>query len=367
MEFAKLSQLAAQFNLYGDLLEARPFGSGHINDTYLLVYHQAGTKVHYILQRINHAIFKDPAGLTANILKVTGHIRAKLQAAGEKDVSRKVMTLVPALDGKYFYQDSEGNFWRAMLFIEKTRSYDVFNQPEQAYEASKAFGRFQKLLADFPAAELVETIPSFHDTPKRVKDFLNLLEEDKCKRSASAELEIDFILENLGIASLLMEPHLKGEIPLRVTHNDTKFNNVMLDVETGKGLCVIDLDTVMPGLALYDFGDMVRTGTTFTAEDEKNLSRVYLHTDMFRGLVEGYLSEAKGFLKPAEIDRLVDAGKVITFEQAVRFLGDYLAGDVYYKTCRPEQNLDRARTQIKLVQSILEQENELLNIAKAYR
>lgn len=367
MEFSKLAKLAAQFCLYGDLVEGRPFGSGHINDTYLLVYHQAGTPVHYILQRINHAIFKDPVGLTGNIIKVTGHIRNKLVQAGENDISRKVMTLIPTLEGHYFYQDNEGNYWRVMLFIEKTRSYDVFNQPEQACEASRAFGRFQKLLSDFPAEQLVETIPHFHDTPSRLRDFLKVLEEDACRKASMAGPEIDFILEHKEIAALLMSPHEKGEIPLRVTHNDTKFNNVMLDSESGKGLCVIDLDTVMPGLALYDFGDMVRTGTSFTEEDEKNLSRVYMHSDMFRGLVEGYLSEARIFLNAAEIDRLVDAGKVITFEQAIRFLGDYLAGDIYYKTIRPDQNLDRARTQIKLVQSILEQENELLEIVRAYR
>ncbi len=345
--------VAEALQIHGEFVNAAPYGSGHINDTYCVTFQQAGVPVRYILQRINHSIFKNPVALMENVQRVTAHLAAKVH--GQPDASRRVLTLVPARDGRGWHVDAEGNHWRAYLFIEKARTYDAVESPEQAFKAAQAFGSFQKMLADLPAPRLHDTIPDFHHTPKRYAALEAAIKADLAGRAVLCKPEIDFALAHKSITSVLLDANL----PERVTHNDTKFNNVMLDDATGEGICVIDLDTVMPGLALYDFGDMVRTTTSPAKEDERDLSKVTMQFPMFEALVRGYLSTAGEFLTPAEKKHLAFAGKLITFEIGIRFLTDFLAGDVYFKVHREGHNLDRCRTQFKLVESIEQQETRM--------
>jgi len=345
--------VARQFQIHGEFLEAAPYGSGHINDTYCVIFNQDGTRVRYIFQRVNHHIFKNPVALIENIQRVTTHLAAKI--AGQPEANRRVLTLIPARDGAAFYLDSEGNHWRVYVFIEKARTFDAVESAEQAFKAAGAFGQFQKLLADLPAPRLHDTIPDFHHTPKRFAALENAIAADATNRATLAKREIEFALQHKAICSVLLD----AKLPERVTHNDTKFNNVMLDDATGEGICVIDLDTVMPGLALYDFGDMVRTTTSPVKEDERDLSKVTMQFPMFTALARGYLSSAAEFLTPAEKKFLPFSGKLITFEIGLRFLTDFLAGDVYFKVHRDGHNLDRCRTQFKLVESIEQQEDKM--------
>jgi Ser/Thr protein kinase RdoA (MazF antagonist) len=348
-----IGAVARQFQIHGEFSGATLYGSGHINDTYRAVFHQAGAPVRYILQRINHNVFKNPAALMENIQRVTSHLAA--QGADEPDRGRRVLTLIPARDGRAWHVDAEANHWRAYRFIENARSYDAVESTEQAFQAAKAFGRFQQLLTGLPAPRLHDTIPDFHHTPKRLMALEQAIASDAAGRAGQAKPEIEFAFAHKSIASVLLDANL----PERVTHNDAKFNNVMLDDATGEGLCVIDLDTVMPGLALYDFGDMVRATTSPAKEDERYLSRVTMQFPMFEALVRGYLASAGGFLTKAEKQHLAFSGKLITFEQGIRFLTDYLAGDTYFKVSRDGHNLDRCRTQFKLVESIEQQEEKM--------
>jgi len=348
-----IQKVARQFRIYGEFRTAGPYGSGHINDTYSAVFDQAGTAARYIFQRINHKIFKQPALLMENIQRVTAHLAEKI--SGEFDFSRRVLTLIPDKNGLAYHVDDEGNYWRVYLFIERAQTYDAVESARQAFEAAKAYGRFQKLLADLPGPRLHDTIPDFHNTPKRFAALEKALNGDVANRARLAKREIEFAMAHRSIASILTD----AKLPERVTHNDTKLNNVMLDNSTGEGVCVIDLDTVMPGSALYDFGDMVRTTTSPAKEDECDLSKVKMQFTMFEALVRGYLTSAASFLTQAEKQHLVHAGKVITFETGIRFLADYLAGDIYFKIHREGHNLDRCRTQFKLVESIEEQEDSM--------
>ncbi|GAB4111873.1 MAG: phosphotransferase [Acidobacteriota bacterium] len=347
------------FAILGDFVDAVPYGTGHINDTYAVTMDQGGRRVRYLFQRINHRVFRDPPSLMENICRVTGHIRAKLEAAGTPDVSRRTLTVIPTRQGASFWRDAEGGYWRAYIFIEQARTWDTLQHAGQAYQAARAFGRFQKMLADLPPPPLHETIPDFHHGPKRYQAFERALAEDVRNRAIQARAEIEFLQRHAWIFDVLPREVAAGRIPVRTTHNDTKINNVMMDDQTGEGICVIDLDTLMPGLALYDFGDMVRTSTTRAAEDERDLSRVTLELDMYEQLVRGYLSEAAEFLTPAERDHLVTAGEMITLIIGCRFLTDFLAGDTYFKIRREDHNLDRCRTQFRLVQCMLEQEDRL--------
>jgi hypothetical protein len=346
-----LRSVASRFQIYGDFGEAAPYGSGHINDTYAAVFDQAGTAMRYIFQRVNHNVFKDPAGLMGNVERVTAHIRRKLEAAGADQVSRRVLTLVPAHDAKCWYADAEGNHWRCYLFIERARSYDQIETARQAFEAARAFGLFQKQLADLSAPRLHDTIPNFHHTRSRFDALRQAIEQDTCNRAAGVKADIAFALRHEPLVDVLLDLQARGRLPERVTHNDCKLNNVMLDDDTGEGVCVIDLDTVMPGLALYDFGDMCRTATCPTAEDERDLSKVEMRMEMFDALVRGYLSSAGEFLNPVEKDHLVFCASLITFEIGIRFLADHLAGDRYFKVHRPGHSADRARVQFKMVDS----------------
>jgi Ser/Thr protein kinase RdoA (MazF antagonist) len=354
-----IKSIVQHFHISGRLTEARPLGRGHINDTYVLTTKKDKYTVRYVLQRINHAVFKDPPSLMRNILRVTEHIHSRIQAVNPDQASRQ-LTVIGSDDGAGFHRDAKGNFWRIYNFIEGAITYDTVESAESAYEAARMFGWFQKMLIDLPGPALYETIRDFHNTPARLKTLQRVLKEDVCNRAKNAKREIDFLSANAGFCDVLLNLADKGEIPLRITHNDAKLNNVMLDATTKKGLCVIDLDTVMPGLSVYDFGDMVRTATASANEDERDLSKVTMNLPMFEVLVRGFAEHTSRFLTSSEKKHLAFAAKLITFEQFIRFLTDYLAGDVYYKVRREEHNLDRARTQMKLVESIIEQE-EVMN------
>ena len=350
--------IAANFNLAGRLIRSESFGSGHINDTYCLTCGQDGRQIHYILQRINHQVFKNPPAMMENIRRVTNHIRRKLQEQQNKLASRQLI-VIDTKGGADFFQDKRGNYWRVYNRIENSVTYDTLESAEMAYEAARMFGRFAAFLTDLPSPMLHETIPDFHTTPKRFKTFREVLRQDPCNRAKDAGAEIDFVLQNAGICDVLLNHAGKGEIPVRITHNDTKINNVLLDEKTHKGVCVIDLDTVMPGLSLYDFGDMVRTATNPAEEDERNLSKVTMRMPIFEMLLKGFAEETHKFLTPTEKKNLVFAGKLITFEQMIRFLADHLAGDIYYKIHRNGHNLDRCRTQMKMVRSITAQQEQM--------
>jgi hypothetical protein len=345
--------VARHFQIPADFVSAEPYGSGHINDTYCVVVEQGATPVRYIFQRINHSVFKNPVALMENIARVTAHIGAKIH--GEADSFRRVLTLIPSTGGNAYFCDALGNHWRVYVFIEKARTFDAVESTAQAFQAAQAFGNFQKLLADLPAPRLHDTIPDFHHTPKRFAALEKAISADVANRAKLAKPEIEFALRHQAITGVL----LAANLPERVTHNDTKFNNVMLDDATGEGICVIDLDTVMPGLVLYDVGDMVRTTTSPVKEDERDLSKVTMQFPMFEALMRGYLSSAAGFLTPAEKKFLPFSGKLITFEIGLRFLTDFLAGDTYFKVHRDGHNLDRCRTQFKLVESIEQQEEKM--------
>jgi Phosphotransferase enzyme family len=354
-----LPAIAHAFDLPGEFRAASPTGSGHINDSYRVTVHAANQPSHYLLQRINHQIFINPAALMENIQRVTSHLATKLTT--EPDSHRRTLTLVPARDSRPWHTDPSGNHWRVYRFIDHAHTLDIVESPAQAYQAARAFGQFQHLLADLPAPRLHGTIPDFHHTPKRFAALERAITADVANRAHLALPEIDFALDRQPITSILLDANL----PERVTHNDTKLNNVMLDVRTGEAICVIDLDTVMPGLAPYDFGDLVRTTTSPVAEDEQDLSRVTLQFPLFEALMRGYIASARSFLSAAERSHLVAAGKLITFEQGIRFLTDYLAGDTYYKIHRPNQNLDRARTQFQLVFSIEQQEDAMHRLVES--
>ena len=348
-----LAAVVSHFEIPGVFSGATPYGSGHINDSYSAVLLQGSRQVRYLVQRMNHHIFKDPIAVMENIQRVTSHLAEQL--AGDPDRDRRVLALVRACDGRAWHTDEGGNYWRAYRFIEGASSYDAVQTPQQAYQAGKAFGRFQQMLASMPAPSLHETIPDFHNTPKRFAALQRVISEDVAHRAAGACAEIDFALAHESIVGILVDANL----PERVTHNDTKFNNVLLDDATGEGMCVIDLDTVMPGLAAYDFGDMVRTTTSPAMEDEQDLSKVSMEFSMFEALTRGYLDAAGSFLTNAEKQHLAFSGKLITLEVGIRFLTDHLAGDTYFKVHREGHNLDRCRTQFKLVESIERQEEKM--------
>jgi aminoglycoside phosphotransferase (APT) family kinase protein len=350
---------ASQFEFRGEVSGIAPHGNGHINDTYLVTCRRTGAPVRYILQHINRNVFRDPTVVMQNVERVTAHLAVR--AAGEPDRDRRALGLVPARDGRNWYVDAGGETWRAYRFIENARTYDAATSAEQAFQAARAFGRFQQQLASLPPPRLHETIPDFHHTPKRFAALEQAIAADVKGRAALAKAEIEFARSRQPIAAVLLD----ADLPERITHNDTKFNNVLLDDATGEAVCVIDLDTVMPGLALYDFGDMVRTTTSTAAEDEQDLSKVGLQFPLFEALVRGYLQSAGGFLTPAEKQHLAFSGKLITFETGIRFLADHLAGDTYFKVHREGHNLDRCRTQFKLVESIERQEEQMNRLVES--
>lgn len=347
-------RVAESFELDAVATHAEPHGSGHINDTFALTCRSArGLSRRYLLQRINGRIFRDIPALMENVARVTRHARSRLPATG----GERALSLIPGRDGGAFTRDETGAAWRCYDFIEGARTYDLLERPEQAREAAAAFGRFQGLLADLPAPRLHETIPAFHHTRRRFESFVEILRRDPAGRAAAAREEIAFAAAREATVDRLLDQHARGALPERITHNDTKLNNVMLDDATGRAVCVIDLDTVMPGLALYDFGDLVRSATNAAPEDGTDLARAVARPEIFTALAEGYLSTARDFLLPAELAELAFSGRLITFEIGLRFLTDFLEGDVYFKTKRPAHNLDRARNQFSLVRSLEAQQD----------
>ncbi|MBQ3526369.1 MAG: aminoglycoside phosphotransferase family protein [Akkermansia sp.] len=360
-----IKTISGMFDLRGDFVCGAPYGSGHINDTFRVIVDQAGLRVSYILQRINSNVFKQPIPLMENVKRVTDEALRVLLEEGCKEAYRRTLTIVCAKDGKPYAQDAEGNIWRVYPFIDRARTYDMIENPGQCIEVARAFGNFQKLGANLPGAPLFETIPDFHNTTKRFKNFQAALAADPMGRAASVQKEIDWFLSREADCHKVVNYLATGELPLRVTHNDTKLNNVMLDDVTGEGICVIDLDTTMPGSSLYDFGDMIRTSTSPAAEDEKNTSLVTMRMEYFEALAQGYC-EAATFLTPLEKELLPFSGKLLTMECGMRFLTDYLEGDTYFKIKRPEHNLDRCRTQIALVESIEAQMDAMMKVVEKY-
>lgn len=340
---------AGQFCFEGIFRSSQPFGNGHINDTYLLVFDTGRQEAkRYILQRMNKDIFTKPVQLMENIMGVTSHLR-KIIIENGGDPQRETLNVIPSKDGKAYYEDAQGEYWRAFQFIENAVSLEQIEDPQDFYESAVAFGSFQRRLADYPAETLHETIPGFHDTKARFEAFIKTVEQDKCNRAASVKKEIDFVTKREDITGVFGTLLAKKEIPLRVTHNDTKLNNIMMDKETRKGICVIDLDTVMPGLAVNDFGDSIRFGASTALEDEQNLDKVWCDMHLFEVYTRGFIEGCGGSLTKKETQLLPMGAKVMTYECGMRFLADYLAGDTYFKIHRPGQNLDRCRTQFKLV------------------
>jgi len=347
-----IEAIVREFSVSGEPVSALTYGTGHINDTYL-VRCTGGT---YILQRVNTNIFRQPELLMENFQRVTSHIAAKIAEAKKRGETRRKETLhlVSARrDGAPYFRSDEG-FWRCYVFVDRAATYDIIENAGQAMMGAAAFGEFQSDLADLPG-RLNETIPDFHNTPKRLKALKRAIRDDRMGRLKEVGREVDFMLAHEEDCSKLLKLQKDGLIVERITHNDTKLNNVLIDEASGTGCCVIDLDTTMPGLPHYDFGDMLRTGTSPAAEDERDLSKVGMRFEMFEALLRGYLSTAGAFLNPTEKELLPFSGILLTLETGIRFLTDYLDGDVYFKVHRPGHNLDRCRTQIKLVQSMEEQ------------
>ena len=356
----------AHFQYEGVLASEGPYGSGHINDTFLLTFDVEGEgKRNVILQRMNNEVFSDPVGLMENIVGVTSYLRKKIIDDGG-DPDRETLNVIPTVDGKDYYVDGAGDYWRSYKFITDATSYDKVEKPEHFYQSAVAFGHFQCMLADYPAATLHETIKNFHNTVDRFHNFLKAVEEDVVGRAKDVQAEIEFVKAREADCHIICDALANGEIPLRVTHNDTKLNNVMIDNKTGKGLCVIDLDTVMPGSALYDYGDSIRFGASTAAEDEQNLDLVSCDMNLFEIYTKGYTEGCAGSLTEKEIRLMPMGAKLMTLECGMRFLADHLQNDIYFKIHRENHNLDRARTQFKLVADMEAKWDQMNAIVEKY-
>lgn len=362
-----LDEVISQFDFKGELQNCEIFGSGHINTTYLATYNNGGEECKYIIQKINTGIFKNIENLMENVFSVTSYLRNEIKKSGG-DENRETLHFIKTKNGNKFYKAANGDCYRSYVFVTDSVSYNSVDSPELFKESGIAFGKFQRLLSDFPADSLYETIPNFHNTAYRFKnEFLPAVENNLSGRKDSCRDEIEFVCSRKEICSRLVNMIDSGELPIRVTHNDTKLNNVMFDANSTKAICVIDLDTVMPGLALYDFGDSIRFGANTAEEDEADLSKVSLSLDYFKAYAEGFLSEAGGSFNKAEKDNLAFASLLMTFECGLRFLADYLNGDTYFKTDYPEHNLVRAKNQFALVADMerkMDQMNEIIASVK---
>ena len=352
----KLLNICSQFNIPQNIISINPFGSGHINDTYKVITEEKN----YLLQRINHEVFKNVEGLTDNIIKVTKFLKAKLELENSK---KQLLISNETNSGKYYFKDEEGSYWRIFDFIENSKSYDLVENSDLAFEGGKAYGWFVKMLSDFPATELVDTIPNFHHADFRIDNFKKAVSDNSAGRAENVKdliLELDKRAEEMKGIQLLGD---QGKIPIRVTHNDTKINNVLFN-DKNEGICVIDLDTVMPGFVHFDFGDAIRTFTNTANEDEADLSKISMNIQLFEGFTKGFLFEAGSVLSQEEIKHLAFSAKYIVYEQSIRFFTDYLDGDKYYKTKYPEHNLVRTKAQFKLLQSMEEQFEEMKEIVR---
>lgn len=357
----QLVDILGQFQLAEKVVAAEPFGNGHINDT-LKVTNEKG-EIKYVLQRINHLIFRNVDMLQNNIHTVTSHIRKKLEEKGEIDIDRKVLTFLPTKDGKLYFFDGD-SYWRVCLFIPCSQSFEEVN-PELSYEAGKAFGDFQSMLADLPEGSLGETIPNFHNMEFRLQQFHEAVEANAAGRLDEVRDLVNEVEKRAKAMCIQEDLFREGKLKKRTNHCDTKVNNIMFD-ENGKVLCVIDLDTVMPGFVLSDIGDFIRTGTNTGAEDDENLDNVNVNMDIFKAYTRGYMETAKAFLTPQEITLLPYGGRLLTYMQTVRFLTDYINGDTYYKIHSPKHNLVRTKAQFKLLQSLEENAAEMDNFMKEW-
>ena len=359
-------EVADALQLEGRVLNAKPYGSGHINDTFAVECERKdGSIKRYILQRINTNVFKNPVQVMENIVGVTNYLGKLIEKLGG-DPMRETLTVIPTRDNKSFYVDNQGGYWRSFHFIEDTITYDQVRSKEDFYNSARAFGKFQMLLSDYPAETLHETIPNFHNTVDRFAKFVEAVEKDICGRVKYVSSEIAFVMERERDTYKLIDLLNEEKLPLRVTHNDTKLNNVLIDKKTGEGICVIDLDTVMPGTSLYDYGDSIRFGATYAAEDEPDLSKVNFDLELFEVYTKGWLEVAGDVLTPYEIENLPMGAKLMTLESGIRFLTDYLSGDTYFKVHREGHNLDRCRTQLKLVSDMEACWGEMRRIVQKY-
>lgn len=354
---------ANQFEVDGNISSVERFGSGHINDTYRVKTDKAGG-MSYLLQRINHHIFANVDGLMHNTKTVLLHLKNKLAHLGEELVAKKTLTLIPTKEGSSYVRDEKGDYWRMFICLEDTRSYDIVETKQQAYSGGQAFGEFQEQLSDLDATQLVEILPNFHNIDFRMGNLRAAIEKNAAGRVAAVQDILDYIFEREERMRAIIKMASKGDLPLRITHNDTKFNNVLLDQEDNVQ-CVIDLDTVMPGYIAYDFGDAIRTIINPAGEDEADVSKIVLNIPLYEAYAQGYMSKAKDFLTEAEVASLLDGVLLLPFMQAVRFLTDYIDGDTYYKVQYPEHNLVRTRAQIKLTQELEAHENQLGGILEA--
>ena len=355
-----LREIFEYFDADGTFFKGEPYGSGHIHDTFRIETVET-EKDDYILQRLNNKIFKNIPELQHNIERVTVHLKNKLKSIPGSDIKRECLSLIPSRDGKSWIIDHEGNYWRMYIFISNHHSYNIVDSPDKAFEGGKAIGRFQAMLSDMPGGPLFETIPWFHNIEKRLQTFNDKITENPVRRVENVVEEIDQILQRAEEMKIILKLGKEGRIPLRITHNDTKFNNILLD-ENDKALCVIDLDTVMPGYIHYDFGDSIRTAANTASEDENDLSRIKMDINLFKAYSEGYLSETVDTLNDVEKEFLAFAPKLITYTIAVRFLTDFIDGDNYFKIHHELHNLQRARAQLRLVMSMEEQYEEMKRI-----
>ena len=362
----ELTKVISAFNLEGELQECIVFGNGHINDTFRLTFKtEQGTR-RYILQKMSSFVFKKPVELMENISNVTAWLKKKIRENGG-DTERETLNLVMTREGIPYHVDKEGGYWRVYKFIEGATCYDAVKNDDDFYQSAVAFGHFQRLLADYPAETLHETIPNFHNTPDRMRIFREAVQRDAYSRAAGVQEEIRFIEEHEKLSHVLYDMLEEGKLPLRVTHNDTKLNNIMIDDATGKAICVIDLDTVMPGLSAHDFGDSIRFGASTGAEDERDLSKISCDLHLYEVYTKGFIEGCGGALTETELDMLPWGAVLMTFENGIRFLTDYLEGDHYFKIHRDGQNLDRCRTQLKLVSDMEEKMQQMQQIVNKYK
>ena len=344
----------------------KPFGEGHINETYAVYMPtDKGEEFAYILQRVNNNVFKDPAGVMENIFGVTEYLRNVVREEGG-DPDRETLSCIKTKNGCTYFEDSEGQPWRSYHYIQNSVCYQLVENPEQFYQSGASFGHFLKQLGSYPAASLKETIPNFHNTVNRFENFQIALKRDIKNRAVTCKPEIQFVLDRKEDCKVLVEQQENGTLPIRVTHNDTKLNNILFDADTGKGLCIIDLDTIMPGLAANDFGDSIRFGAATAEEDEKDLSKMHFDISLYELYTKGYLEETRDVLTPEEAVSLAWGARLMTLECGMRFLTDYLQGDTYFKTAYPEHNLVRARTQFRLVEEMEQQFDKMIEIAEKY-
>ncbi len=361
----ELSEILFKFNVNGKFLSCEPYGSGHINRTYLATLSDNGKEVKYILQKINSTLFKNVDGLMNNIKLVTEYNRAEIIKRGG-DPDRESLTIVNTKDGMPYYKTPDGEYYRVYIFIEGAKGYDVVEKPVHFYESAVAFGKFAQLLDRFDSSKLYTVLPDFHNTVKRFENLKKAIEENRSGRKNNVLKEIDFALEREGIVSEIVDLLNSGKMPSRVTHNDTKLNNVLIDVKTDKAVCVIDLDTMMPGSICYDFGDSIRFGCNPCLEDEPNTEKVNFSMPLFEEYTKGYLSVFGNTITKIERKNLAMGAILMTYECGIRFLSDYLDGDVYFRTSRENQNLDRTRTQFKLVSDMQSRYDEMLDIIGKY-